>query len=107
MTDTDIVPPVRTPAGLTVHLLVVCILCLPLLGCSGQFRLPWEEDPLDASRIITREPLEVPPDLDVLPTPVTEGDRTVLKHASEPVPPTAAEILFGSPAPARPAGARR
>ncbi|MBF0321709.1 MAG: DUF3035 domain-containing protein [Magnetococcales bacterium] len=40
---------------------------LMLTGCSGKFRLPWESDTPDVSRIATREPLEIPPDLDLLP----------------------------------------
>ena len=45
---------------------------LLLGGCSGKLSLPWEEALLDPGRIATREPLEIPPDLNRLPT---EGAR--------------------------------
>lgn len=58
-------------------------------GCTSQFAFPWETNPLDPSRIATREPLEVPPDLEILPQP-TAGERS---DAS------AGNILFGNPVP--------
>ncbi|MBF0159563.1 MAG: hypothetical protein HQL58_08550 [Magnetococcales bacterium] len=75
---------------------------LLLAGCSGHFRLPWETDPFDPSRIVTREPLEIPPDLDRLPVPgITEEDpdRAVVR-ARDIGSTTAGQILFGAPKPA-------
>ena len=42
-------------------------LTLLLGGCSGNISLPWESNLLDPARIATREPLEIPPDLNALP----------------------------------------
>lgn len=42
-------------------------LTLLLGGCSGNLALPWESNLLDPSRVATREPLEIPPDLHTLP----------------------------------------
>ncbi|MBF0135289.1 MAG: DUF3035 domain-containing protein [Magnetococcus sp. DMHC-1] len=90
-------------------------LALLLTGCSGKFRLPWENDMPDINRIATREPLEIPPDLDLLPPlpgsagtgagtmdaksrsggesqPKTAGTDTL----TQDVPPTAGNILFGT-----------
>ncbi len=36
-------------------------------GCSSSLTLPWDSNLLDPSRVATREPLEIPPDLDTLP----------------------------------------
>lgn len=47
------------------------LLSLSLLltaGCSGSMALPWDDALLDPGRIATREPLEIPPDLNTLPT---------------------------------------
>ncbi|MBF0162821.1 MAG: hypothetical protein HQL88_11110, partial [Magnetococcales bacterium] len=41
---------------------------LLLGGCSGKLALPWESNLLDPARIATREPLEIPPDLNKLPS---------------------------------------
>ncbi len=40
-------------------------------GCSGSVTMPWDSALLDPGRINTREPLEIPPDLNTLP----EGPR--------------------------------
>lgn len=42
-------------------------------GCSQKFQLPWEKDMLDPGRVATREPLEIPPDLQTLPPAETTG----------------------------------
>ena len=42
---------------------------LLLGGCSNKLSLPWENNLLDPARIATREPLEIPPDLNTLPPP--------------------------------------
>ena len=49
-----------------------CCLCIAmtilLAGCSNTTTLPWEDAPLlDPGNIRTQAPLQVPPDLDVLP----------------------------------------
>ncbi|MBF0142765.1 MAG: hypothetical protein HQL59_04810 [Magnetococcales bacterium] len=74
-------------------------------GCSSNFKLPWEADYLDPSRVATREPLEVPPDLDQLPAPPTpsgEGSKKSQQEESSPADASsresAAGILFGTPA---------
>ena len=66
-----------------VIMLLALPLTLPLMGCSSKLRLPWEPDPLDSSRVVTREPLEIPPNLDVLPTPATEGERPAIERSKE------------------------
>ena len=43
------------------------ILATLLGGCSNTIGLPWESPFLDPGRVATREPLEIPPDLSVLP----------------------------------------
>ncbi|MEO5362122.1 MAG: DUF3035 domain-containing protein [Magnetococcus sp. DMHC-8] len=50
---------------------------LCLAGCSSNISLPWESNLLDPARIATREPLEIPPDLNTLPSSGTarEQDR--------------------------------
>lgn len=58
-------------------------------GCTSQLQLPWEKNSLDASRIATREPLEVPPNLEILPPPTS----------SRPQESSAGNILFGNPVP--------
>ncbi|MEO5350230.1 MAG: DUF3035 domain-containing protein [Magnetococcus sp. YQC-3] len=50
-------------------------LTLLLGGCSGNLTLPWESNLLDPSRIATREPLEIPPDLNALPPTEGAADR--------------------------------
>lgn len=68
----------------------VALSLLMVSGCSSVVRMPWEKEPLDANRIATREPLEIPPDLRALPVP--ETDRP------DSTPQDARAILFGSPA---------
>lgn len=49
-------------------------------GCSGNLALPWESNLLDPSRIATREPLEIPPDLNSLPpTGASKGSSSIPK----------------------------
>ncbi|MBF0124156.1 MAG: hypothetical protein HQL60_02325 [Magnetococcales bacterium] len=82
---------------------IILLLVLMLsAGCSGHFRMPWESDPFDPSRIATREPLEIPPDLDRLPVPgVSEDDPDrSLTRARDIGSTTAGQILFGAPKPA-------
>lgn len=44
------------------------VMMLALLGgCSSAVSLPWEDKFLDPARVVTREPLEIPPDLTHLP----------------------------------------
>ena len=46
----------------------LCALTAILLGgCSSNTAFPWQDNFLDPGRVATREPLEIPPDLDVLP----------------------------------------
>lgn len=44
-------------------------------GCSSTVALPWEDKFLDPGRIATQEPLEIPPDLSILP-PVDAKEET-------------------------------
>ncbi|GAB0056665.1 hypothetical protein SIID45300_00973 [Candidatus Magnetaquicoccaceae bacterium FCR-1] len=81
-------------------------LLMLLSGCSSNFTMPWEQNMLDPSRIATREPLEIPPDLNTLPTndPPEEpagrvGDRRAGKDDSAPA--SARSILFKGQEPAR------
>ncbi|MBF0262536.1 MAG: hypothetical protein HQL97_11980 [Magnetococcales bacterium] len=81
-------------------------LLMLLSGCSSNFTMPWEQNMLDPSRIATREPLEIPPDLDTLPTndPPEEpagrlGDRRA--GADSGTPGSARSILFKTQAPTR------
>ncbi|MBF0153297.1 MAG: DUF3035 domain-containing protein [Magnetococcales bacterium] len=94
-------------------------MALMLAGCSGKFHLPWDSDLPDINRIATREPLEIPPDLDLLPPlpgsrsesadtlPGSGGGSQTggavaqagIGTGASPavdVPPTAANILFGT-----------
>ncbi|MBF0179978.1 MAG: hypothetical protein HQM03_08140 [Magnetococcales bacterium] len=72
-----------------------------LAGCSN-ISWPWEDAFLDPGRIVTREPLEIPPDLNVLPgneppedVRGTPGGQTAAP--SGPVPTSASQILFKTP----------
>ncbi|MBF0342574.1 MAG: hypothetical protein HQL95_16650, partial [Magnetococcales bacterium] len=76
-----------------------------LAGCSSNFTLPWDDNALDPSKVATREPLEIPPDLDVLPgneppedLPGRPGARD---RAADPrddgSPSSARSILFKTP----------
>jgi hypothetical protein len=75
-------------------LLVVCTFLT--VGCSSQIRLPWDSDPLDADRVMTVEPLEIPPDLDVLPTP-GQAKHAAQNTVPDPTVTSAANILFDAP----------
>ncbi|MEO5331685.1 MAG: DUF3035 domain-containing protein [Magnetococcus sp. YQC-5] len=58
----------KKSSGSVLSVLLVCTFAvLSMAGCSSNFTLPWEENLLDPSRIATREPLEIPPDLNLLP----------------------------------------
>lgn len=76
---------------------------LSLAGCSSKFTMPWEKDMLDPSRIATKEPLEIPPDLDVLPgNEPPEQQRAGAGgtgERDEAVPGSARSILFNTPQP--------
>lgn len=61
-------------------LLTFVVGCGLLGGCSSTIALPWEKDNLDPSRVATREPLEIPPDLSELPNP----DAKNVKPAQDP-----------------------
>ncbi|MBF0428294.1 MAG: hypothetical protein HQL94_05175 [Magnetococcales bacterium] len=75
-------------------LFIVPVLCL-LAGCSSKFVMPWEKDQLDPSRIATREPLEIPPDLDVLPTNEPPEDTVGTRQSDrDTLPASARSILF-------------
>ncbi|MBF0627135.1 MAG: hypothetical protein HQL91_02840 [Magnetococcales bacterium] len=74
---------------------------LPLAGCSSNFVLPWEVNQLDPSQVATREPLEIPPDLDVLPSreaPDEPGVGRITAPRDEVAPLSARSILFKTPA---------
>ncbi|MEO5376643.1 MAG: DUF3035 domain-containing protein [Magnetococcus sp. DMHC-6] len=69
-------------------------------GCSSNFNLPWENNLLDPSRVPTREPLEIPPDFNVLPIPGKEGQLIEEKTSTTPESkqvPSANSILFNAP----------
>ncbi|MBF0272452.1 MAG: hypothetical protein HQL98_10350 [Magnetococcales bacterium] len=74
---------------------------LPLAGCSSNFTLPWEDNMLDPGRVATREPLEIPPDLNVLPGKETQEDddnRIAASPRNDSSAPTSARsILFKTP----------
>lgn len=77
-------------------------------GCSANFQMPWDKNLLDPGRIATREPLEIPPDLNTLPPPEKGGPMP--RGASKEVGrgENATTILFGKPsgsATTRPAAA--
>ncbi|MBF0284964.1 MAG: hypothetical protein HQL51_10955 [Magnetococcales bacterium] len=87
---------IATPRRLTAPLLAAA--CLLLAGCSTNFKMPWEENRLDPSRVHTYEPLEVPPDLEVLPDPANPADQSQTYRGGTPGG-TASSILFNTPAP--------
>ncbi|MEO5345250.1 MAG: hypothetical protein H7834_02590 [Magnetococcus sp. YQC-9] len=77
-----------------------------LTGCSSNFTLPWEQNMLDPSRIATREPLEIPPDINTLPTndppedlPGRLGERRTGARDDDSTPGSARSILFKTPEP--------
>ncbi|MBF0190428.1 MAG: hypothetical protein HQL99_04680 [Magnetococcales bacterium] len=73
---------------------------LSLAGCSSNFALPWEDNMLDPSRVATREPLEIPPDLNVLPGQEPreeEENRMVTPGTDGSAPASARSILFKTP----------
>lgn len=78
---------------------IVLASALPLLtACSHKIRLPWEEDPLDPSNVQVSEPLQMPPDLWVLPQPGDEEKKEVrVKQQKTEKYDTAGAILFGKP----------
>ncbi len=84
--------------GLPVSVLLL-FLAMPLAGCSNTITLPWETNALDPSRIATREPLDIPPDMDRLPGQESATDRqTMSQESSDPSLPTSARtILFNTP----------
>lgn len=80
---------------------LVVIGVLPMAGCSNNFVMPWESNTLDPSRIPTREPLEVPPDMDTLPGKEPPEESQLRgrssKDVKEDVPTSASTILFKTP----------
>ncbi|MBF0368210.1 MAG: hypothetical protein HQL52_02035 [Magnetococcales bacterium] len=79
----------------------------PLLGivllisaCSGNIPVPWEDNLLDPARVPTREPLDIPPDLDQLPAS-TQGEGSSENWVNPDNDGTPAKsagtILFDSP----------
>lgn len=69
------------------HLCTTLMVAALLGGCSNTLALPWEDNLLDPESIATQEPLEIPPDLDILP-PVQgktkDRDKTIKQTTSEP-----------------------
>ena len=56
-----------------------------LTGCSNlSTSLPWSDNSLDPGRIATREPLEIPPDLTVLPE-VGDATKTPAKEEKQEI----------------------
>ncbi|OSM04345.1 hypothetical protein MAIT1_04238 [Magnetofaba australis IT-1] len=66
-------------------------------GCSANIRMPWER-PMDASQVPTREPLEIPPNLDELP-PVGTNPNVTKNPTALAAEKSAGQILFGGDAP--------
>ncbi|MBF0417053.1 MAG: hypothetical protein HQL86_02250 [Magnetococcales bacterium] len=87
--------------------IVLASLLALLSGCSSNISLPWEQNLLDPSRIATREPLEIPPDIDTLPgndPPEEPAGRPGERHAGstdDGTPGSARSILFKTPEPKR------
>lgn len=69
---------------------------LLVAGCSSNFTMPWEANLLDPARIQTREPLELPPDLNVLPTPDNPAGEALSQPKAPPAQ-SATTILFNAP----------
>ncbi|MBF0400656.1 MAG: hypothetical protein HQL90_07795 [Magnetococcales bacterium] len=78
----------------THRLWLLATLTLLLGGCSGNMNLPWESNFLDPARVATREPLEIPPDLNRLP-PV-DGAKAQAKGGNLPWNDTSARKTSGS-----------
>lgn len=90
------------------HLALLAMAAWTLSGCTANFRMPWEDNPLDPSRIVTREPLEIPPNLSQLPPtaqPEVEPKDKTAPVAAAPTSESASAILFDTPAPAAKAAA--
>ncbi|NGZ06290.1 MAG: hypothetical protein G8237_08030 [Magnetococcales bacterium] len=88
----------KTSASLLPLLAVLAL--LPLAGCSSNFTLPWEQNQLDPSRIATREPLEIPPDLHILPgqePPEEQSGGRMARSREDGTPSSARSILFKTP----------
>ncbi|MEO5365842.1 MAG: hypothetical protein H7831_05715 [Magnetococcus sp. WYHC-3] len=92
------------------HTLLVGALVLSALitGCTRNIPMPWEtQNLLDPNRVAVRQPLEIPPDLNVLPgSPeagkvLNPGESATAPAASSPDDnaSSASAILFGSPRP--------
>ncbi|MBF0414948.1 MAG: hypothetical protein HQL77_00280 [Magnetococcales bacterium] len=64
-------------------LLTFVVGCGLLSGCSSTIALPWEKDNLDPSRVATREPLEIPPDLSELPNPDAKNVKQDSERAAD------------------------
>lgn len=88
-----------------LSVLPVLSVVLPLAGCSSNLSLPWEDNFLDPGRIATREPLEIPPDMNVLPgreppeESLAKGSKVLLQESAQEasVPTSARSILFNTP----------
>ncbi|NGZ28992.1 MAG: DUF3035 domain-containing protein [Magnetococcales bacterium] len=76
------------------HWLVLPVVWL-VAGCSNNITMPWDVNMLDPGRVQTREPLEMPPDLNVLPTPDNPSGEA-LPQAKAPPAQSANAILFNS-----------
>ena len=89
----------RNPRLRRAAVWVILASALPLLtACSTKFRMPWDDDPLDPSNIVVREPLQMPPDLWVLPQPGEEEEEKVRVDVQKTEKyDTAGTILFGQP----------
>ncbi len=81
----------RVPYEKSIGWLLLLSVGVMLGGCTSSFRLPWEEDMLDASRVATVEPLEMPPDMEELPEPTKRIKEAEQEIGGE----SAAHILFG------------
>ncbi|MBF0589207.1 MAG: nuclear transport factor 2 family protein [Magnetococcales bacterium] len=82
----------RVPSNRLITWLMLLGIVATASGCTSSFTLPWEDDILDASRVATVEPLELPPDMETLPEPGVRMKEVEAQAGAG----SASTILFGS-----------
>ena len=80
-----------------VRLIALGGMMVALSGCSTKLKMPWDPDPLDYSNVEIREPLRIPPDLDIIPEPGKDPAKQVEERYGISTAKTAGAILFGKP----------